>query len=333
MRGAVARSLLIHALLAIGLLLMMTGVALANHGPGTSGGGSSTISGETLNAGQYDLTFRLDFTDFENVSEAEVIAQVGQGGDHFDALARSYLTTASLSYGVTDDLEVSGAIGYYYGQDFISAHTHEHHEGEEEEPPLVGTADPNGLTDLWVTAKYRIMKGGPGHLSLIGGVKFPTGRDDVDDSNNHALEPSSQPGSGAFDFQAGAAYSRYLTERITIDASGVYTFRLEHDDFKVGDRADVGVALAYRLMEDITSFPSVSVFGEALWVWLDHDEEAGVDNPNSGGIYLYLSPGVRVRWNNTFSMAVAPAFPVVQDLEGEQVETDYKLTFSLSFVF
>lgn len=310
------------------------GVALANHGPGTSGGGSTTISGETLDQGKIDLTFRMDYTEFEHLSEAEVASRVGQGGDHFDTLTRSFLNTVSLAYGVTDDLEVSGTIGYYYAQNFISGHTHAHHGGgHEEEEVNIGTADPNGITDLWLNAKYRIVEGAPGNIALIGGIKFPTGRDDIVLSNDHALEPSSQPGSGSFDFQAGAAYSRFLTSQVTIDASGVYTFRTEHDDFKVGDRLDLGVALAYRLTEDIQSFPNFSVFGEVLGVWLDKDEEGGVENDNSGGTVIYLSPGVRVRFNETVSLSVAPAFPVMQDLNGDQVETRFKLGVSLSFVF
>jgi hypothetical protein len=49
----------------------------------------------------------------------------------------------------------------------------------------------------------------------------------------------------------GLAYSRFLTSRVTIDASMLYMFRTENDDFKVGDRFDVGAALAYRLTESI----------------------------------------------------------------------------------
>jgi hypothetical protein len=309
--------------------------ALANHGPGTSGGGSSTISGETLDRGKFDLTFRMDYTEFEHVSEAEIEARVGQGGEHFDALRRSFLNTVSLAYGITDDFQVGASIGYYYGQDFISGHTHEHEEepGGEHEEVNIGHADPNGITDLWLNAKYRILEGGPGNLSVLGGIKLPTGRDDVKLDNDHTIEPSSQPGSGSVDYQAGLACSRFLTNRITIDASGAYTFRTEHGDFKVGDRADIGLALAYRLTEDIRSTPTFTVFGEILGVWLDKDEEAGVENDNSGGTFIYLSPGFRVRFNENLYLTAAPAFPVVQDLNGEQVETRFKLGISLSFVF
>jgi hypothetical protein len=147
--------------------------------------------------------------------------------------------------------------------------------------------------DLWLTGKYRLLKGAPGNLSLLGGAKFPVGRDDFELDNGEELEPSSQPGSGAFDFQAGLAYSRFLTSHITLDASGSYTFRTEHDGFEVGDRVDLGLALAYRLTDSVKDFPNVSVFGEVLGVILqkDRSDDEG-HNPNSGGATMYLSPDV-----------------------------------------
>src|SRR6185295_14634078 len=100
-------------------------------------------------------------------------------------------------------------------------------------------------------------------------------------------------------------YSRYLTTNLTMDASGTYTFRTSHDGFKVGDRADLGVALAYRLTDDIKELPNVSVFAEALGVWIgkDHSSEDG-SNPNSGGWTMYLSPGVRCRFTPRLSTTV-----------------------------
>ena len=42
--------------------------ALAHHGPGTSGGGSSTASGETLRQGTWELELREDYTAFKKFS-------------------------------------------------------------------------------------------------------------------------------------------------------------------------------------------------------------------------------------------------------------------------
>jgi hypothetical protein len=304
-------------------------VTLANHGPGTSGGGSSTISGETLKPGQLTLDLRADYTEFEHISRAEAENRAVQSGG-FDALRRAFVYTGTLSYGVIDDLQVSATLGYYHGEGFVDA------ERSEDEPTTAesGIADPEGLTDLFINAKYRILHGQPGNLAIVGGIKFPVGRDDVRLNNAESLEASSQPGTGAYDYQFGLGYSRFLTSHLTVDASALYTLRTRHDTFKVGDRFDAGVALAYRLTESIRSFPQWSLFGEATYVWLgkDHDEDAGLNN-NSGGNTIYLTPGVRVRFNEKASLTVAPSFPAWQDLQGDQIESQFKLAVTFSYSF
>lgn len=299
---------------------------LANHGPGTSGGGSSTASGETLKAGAWDLSLRVDATEFEDLSRHDAAQRAQTSGD-FDALRRSFLTTVSLAYGVTEDFQVGATIGYYRGTDFFSA------EQDAFGNVDVADADPHGLTDLWLQGKYRFVHDELGSLALIAGAKLPTGNDDQRLSNGEKLEPSSQPGTGAFDGQAGLAWSRFLTPNLTIDASSIYTLRGEHAGFTVGDRFDAGVALAYRLTDAITAFPNWSVFGEANVVWLGKDDDHGTKNPNSGGTTLYLTPGVRVRFNPSAALTLAPSFPVLQDLNGEQIETRFKLAATLSFGF
>src|SRR3954464_9212868 len=227
--------------------------ARANHGPGASGGGSSTVSGEVLKPGAWELALRENYSQFEHFSRSAAIARAEEGGD-FDALSYGFLTTLSFAYGVIPDLEVAATIGYFHGHDFIGA------EVEESGEVNVGTANPSGLTDLAVIAKWRVIKGYPGNVAVLGGVKAPTGNNDVRLSNGELLSPTDQPGSGAWDFPVSVGYSRFLTPRITVDAGAVYTFRTTHDGFKVGDRVDLGVALAYRLTESIKRFPQYSVF-------------------------------------------------------------------------
>src|SRR6185503_1968010 len=130
----------------------------ANHGPGTSGGGNFTMSGETLRQGGFDLTLRTDITKFESVSRAEAEQK-------------------AIAHGVTDDIQLSAYVGYYWGNDFIDA---EEDGGGGAES---ATADPKGLTDTWIQGKWRMMHGPHGHLALVGGVKLPTGKDDEKLSN------------------------------------------------------------------------------------------------------------------------------------------------------
>src|SRR5436190_1858047 len=91
--------------------------ARANHGPGASGGGSSTPSGEVLKPGAFELALREDYSQFEYFSRSAAIERAQQGGD-FDALSHGFLTTLSLAYGVIPDVEVAATVGYFHGHDF-----------------------------------------------------------------------------------------------------------------------------------------------------------------------------------------------------------------------
>jgi hypothetical protein len=302
--------------------LVASNRATANHGPGASGGGSATISGETLKPGAFELSLREDYTEFQHFSKADALLRAQQGGD-FDALRRSLLTTLELSCGVCEDFQVSAAIGYFAGRDFVGA----------DDQGSVGTVDPHGLTDLVVTGKYRLLSGQPGNLALLAGVKLPVGRDDVRLSNGELLSPTDQPSSGAFDFPVGAAYSRFLTDRLTVDASALYTVRTEHDDFESGDRFDVGVALAWRLTDSVQHFPQTSLFGELNLVALQKDVDHHVADDNSGSETLYFTPGVRCRFTPRCALTLAPSLPVYEHRNGNQGRVEYKVAATLSFSF
>ncbi len=292
-----------------------------NHGPSTSGGGSTTISGETLRAGAWEVDWRTEWTEYEEISRAEAAARAVAAGE-FDALESALLTSLTVSYGLTDDLELGAETGWYRGADFIDA----------EEDGMGGAesadADPSGLTDLWLTGKYRLMRGDRGHLAVVGGFKLPTGEDDEELSNGERLEPSSQPGSGAVDYRLGAGYSRYLSSRTTFDASGLFALRGEHNDFRVGDRLDLGIAVAHRLGDDPGQ--AWTIFGELAGVVLEKDEQGGNPNNNSGGTIIYASPGLRYRFRGGAMMSIAPSIPLAQDWNGDQIDTDFKIALTIS---
>src|SRR5438270_8354461 len=102
------------------ILLFAYSPAWANHGPGASGGGAATISGETLKEGHFEFELREDFSQFQRFDRAQAISRAMSGGD-FDALDHGFFTMLSGAYGITDDLQIGAGIGYFIGQDFVSA--------------------------------------------------------------------------------------------------------------------------------------------------------------------------------------------------------------------
>ncbi len=301
--------------------------AFADHGPGTSGGGAATQSAETLKPGRFSIDFRTEYTEFEKLSSSEIEDKARSAGG-IDLLDRSYLHTVSVGYGIVENFQASIGIGYYDAEDAREAEFNAS-EGETE----VLTFDPDGVTDLWLTGKYRFYRGPIGQFAAYGGVKFPTGKHDVENSEGERVEPSATAGSGSFDGLVGVAYSRYLTAKITSDTSAQYIFRTEHDDFRLGDRIDVGTALAYRFTEDIEKFPQFSVFAEANLRHLMKSEDDGERDPNTGGTVLFLAPGARAAFSRNIALTVWPQVPVYQDLNGEQLETSFKLNAAVTVSF
>ena len=305
----------------------MSTMVYADHGPGTSGGGVLTQSAETLKPRTFSLELREDYTEFEKLSQAQIQAKAARAGG-IDLLDRSFLSTVSLGYGVVENFQVGLTLGYYMA---VNAREAEFDAGTGETE--VATFDPDGLTDLWLTGKYRFYRGPLGSFAVFGGVKFPTGEDDVVNTAGERVEPSATAGSGSYDGMAGLGYSRFLTSQLTFDTSAQYTFRTEANGFRLGDRVDAGLAFAYRFTRDIQTYPQVSAFAEANLRYLFKSEEDGADDPNTGGTALFLTPGGRVLFTRNFAFTLSSPLPVVQELNGEQLKTSYKINAALTLSF
>jgi hypothetical protein len=137
----------------VAALLAAASVARADHGPGTSGGGASTQSGETLKAGKFAVEFREDYTEFQDLSQARIDAKAMNAGS-IDLLDRSFLSTASLSYGVVDNVQFGLTLGHY-----IAVNAREAEYDPDTGDTGILTFDPNGVTDLWLTSNAASIAG------------------------------------------------------------------------------------------------------------------------------------------------------------------------------
>ena len=297
-----------------------------DHGPGTAAGGVSVQSADLLKPEGFALSLRVDYTQFERLSPADIEERsfkVGGDHPHFDALRWSLLETIDLSYGVSESVQLGLSFGFYRGNDLREGHFHGAFGFHE-------FGDVSGLTDTWINAKVQVARSPGGRWAVFGGIKLPTGRDDVA-GGSRPLEASLQPGSGTFDLMVGGAYSVWLSGRMALDASVAYTLRTEEDQFKIGDRADLGVAVAYRFTEEMSEFPRLSVFSELSARHLFRNQEDGENVVNSGGTVVFLAAGMRVAWTKHVSLSVAPQLPLLQALHDEQQETEFKVAFALEF--
>lgn len=296
----------------------------ANHGPGT-GGGATTIPALTLKSGIFSVGLRTELTEFEHISDSKLLDKAEEAGD-FDAIDRTFLYTFDVAYGVTDDITLGLAIGWFEVINFRESEL-------EDEEVEVFQANPDGITDLWLSGKYRFFRGSQGHLAVLGGIKFPTGVDDRENNAGEKLEAVEQPGSGSYDFLTGLAYSRWLTKDWTMDTNIQYVLRTEGArDYKIGDRMDWNLATAYQIIPR-NRYPNFAPIGEINVRYLFQDEYHGNDVVNSGGTTVFFSPGVRIGISPHLGIGTSVSFPVFQNLLGEQQKTDFKTTVAVGYSF
>jgi hypothetical protein len=301
----------------------------ANHGPGSAGGPVSTIPALTLRSGSFSFSFNTSLTDLEKVSKSSLLSK-GLIEGSFDASDRTILHTFGASYGVTDDFTLGLSLGYFETINFRESEL-EIEDGEAEVEIL--KANPDGITDMWLTGKYRFFRGPQGHYSFLFGVKFPTGRDDRRNNEGEKIEAVEQPGSGSFDFATGIAYSRWLTKDWMLHTSIKYTFKTEGSrDYEIGDRFDWGVSTTYQVTPK-NKFPNFQTVGEINLRQLFRDEEDDRTLRNSGGTTVFISPGFNVGITKNLGINTSFSIPVYQKTLGKQQETDFQVSVGLDFHF
>lgn len=196
----------------------------------------------------------------------------------------------------------------------------------------------SGLGDTTLFGRYQVFQADrPGETmrgQVLGGIKFPTGKDDERDALG-LLPPPLQSGSGSYDATVTGVFTwQRLQWQLDVDLG--YRVTGEANDFRFGDSLVHNVSLQYRLWpgalptEGVPSF----VYGvvELNGLWSDRDEMGGTSIPDSGGYTLFLSPGVQYvtsRWIAEASVQL----PVVRNLNGTQPEPDYTVAAGFRIQF
>jgi hypothetical protein len=220
-----------------------------------------------------------------------------------------------LGFGVTPKLAVFGVLPYVDKQFDIT---------------LGGnriSRSASGVGDMSVFARYTVLqRDEPGQtfrVAPFAGFKAPTG-DDRRQDNLGILPVGVQPGSGAWDLFGGVV-ATYQTFDLQLDGQVSYRINNEANGFEPGNEFRMDGSLQYRLAprtlgDGVPNF-LYGVF-EANLVHRDENKVGGVEDGNSGGTSLYLSPGLQYVTKRWIVEGVVQ-LPVAQNLGGNALENDY----------
>lgn len=169
--------------------------------------------------------------------------------------------------------------------------------------------------DVRLLGRYQ-MGGKP--VSLVFGLKLPTGSTDETNTEGETAERSLQPGTGTTDVVLGAAF-RHGSLRSPwswfVQARGQHALD-EHDDFQPGDRFNIDGGVRY------VAGGGVSLMLQGNLVVKSRDSGAEAEPESSGGTFLFLSPGLSYALSSRWQLYAFLQQPVFQDVNGVQLTAD-----------
>ena len=208
------------------------------------------------------------------------------------------------------------------------------------------TTNSEGFGDLQLTALYNVLRQNRQRLHFNLGLSFPTGsideRDDTPAGNNLRLPYPMQIGSGTFDLRPGITYLGQV-DLVSWGAQASTILRLgeNSNDYQLGDQFNLTGWIAGKWLDwlstslrlDFKSWGNISGADPLL-----NPRMIPTANPNlRGGERLDLGLGMNLYAPSGplkgTRLGVEFALPIVQSLDGPQLETDWQLTVGLQASF
>jgi len=313
------KSILLSA--AVIIALCTSGKAFAHHASIGSGIGQAgpvtTISASTLPKGSVNFEVVAEYQKFDTFSDNKLTGLAVRGEADIHNVESLFSPSIGIAYGVDDNLTVHLRLPYVSRNNISDVHQHE----EGEEPEIHQLGDAKGIGDITMFAHYLFLNKLDLQSSLLAGLKIPTGKKSDKTDSDELFEAEFQPGSGSWDPIAGIAVSKPMGP-YSLDSNILYTFVTEGvQDTDLGDVFNYNISIARRLLVQRIKLDLIL---EANGIWRDKQKIDGDKDKNSGGNTILISPGVRGEINNKMMMYFSIGFPVIQDLDGEQNEMDYR---------
>lgn len=217
-----------------------------------------------------------------------------------------------LIYGATPDLALFAVVPYVFiHKEFSDPLTGENIERND-----------SGIGDATLLGRYTVYArdypSGTARFAVFGGVKLPTGSDD--------LEPIT---TDSVDFTLGGVTTvTWDFSRHEFDADVVYRINTKADDFEKGDELRYDLAYLFRVypwtLPDIGAPNSLYIVVELNGVSSKRSQLNGEKINDTGGHTLFISPGLQFA-TKRFMLEIGIQLPAFQNLNGDTVETDFIL--------
>jgi Putative MetA-pathway of phenol degradation len=312
------------------LLGVATAAGLLQPGLATAGCGSAfcvvntdwATQGEWTEAGgKVDL--RYEFIDQDQPRAGAEKIDVGQVPRHHDevrTINRNWI--GQFDYNFNANWGVSASLPLISRD---HQHIHNHHGAQLPEEWHFSE-----IGDARVLGRYQfaLHSEAPSALGFSLGVKLPTGKYDVKNDDGDEAERTLQPGTGTTDLLAGVFYNTVLGQVGSVFVQARFENATDsREDYRPGERYYLDLGYRYPLTT------RVALQAQLNAVVKERDRGANAEPKDSGGKFLYVTPGVSFAATRSVQLYTFLQFPVYQYVNGVQLTADWAVVAGGSWRF
>ncbi len=335
-------------------LMFLALPALADHPSlGINNGHGGAIVGQsatTLPKGAVSVSIKQEYIENNTFSNRKLGA-FSEAGEDVHSVESLEVLTLNAAWGFSPQLTLGLSLPVTSRNNISQAahhHDEEHHdEDEEESPSAIAMGDAAGFGDLTAYGQYQFFASTDNRrmAALYLGLKLPTGKTDQKTDQGETFEAEHQPGSGSLDGLLGVSYSQHWN-RWSLDSSLLASLATEGtQDTDLGNALNYDVALSHPLIAADESHsnhnhhhaPSlvsaITVVFELNGEWRDKVDVDGTDQNHTGGNLIYLTTGIRANLGDQWAVTLSGGIPVVENLNGEQSDPNWRGSLVLSRLF
>ncbi|HEB26707.1 MAG TPA: hypothetical protein ENI05_02870 [Porticoccus sp.] len=335
--------------------------ALADHPSlGINNGYGGAIVGQsatTLPEGAFSFSIKQEYIENNTFSDRK-LGEFGEAGQDVHSVESLDVINLNAAWGFSKKLTLGLSLPVISRNNISQAPHHheeeEHHDDDDDDeyheegsPSVDALGDSSGIGDLTAYGQYQFFSSADNRrlAAIYFGVKLPTGKTDQKTDQGETFEAEHQPGSGSVDGLLGLSYSQRLN-RWSLDSSIFASLATEGtQDTDLGNALNYDLALSHPLMATGESHshhnhhhsPSLitaaTIVFELNGEWRDKVDVDGTTQAHTGGNLVYLTAGVRVNFGRQWSATLSGGIPVVENLNGQQSDPNWRggLVLSRSF--
>ena len=266
------------------------------------------------------LDLRAEFIDLDQLragTHKTAPAGIPDTHDEIRTLNRNYIATLDYSFSPDWGLSLRAPLVDRY-------HQHIHNDVSE---PETETWSFSGMGDIQALARYAFYHGGNDIAGVRFGLKLPTGNIGEKNDDGEKAERSLQPGTGSTDGLLGLYYNR-RAGAATWFVQGLWQQAIhERDDFRPGRHLSLDTGVNYAVAPDWSLMLQLNAQYKA------RDSGANAEPDDSGGRYVYLSPGISYRATKDLQFYGFVQKPIYQHVNGVQLTSDWAAALGVSMQF